>query len=230
MNARSYLAVLFVVALLGGCAAPPQLPVQLDNAALVSKGGRIGVGATALPKVEMQLPGASCLLCIIAAATANSSLSNYASTLPYEDLPKLKDMIAERLRKKGMDAVVIGEDINVDSLEDLSGNVPNRARKDLSPLRKKYDVDRLLVIEIKSLGFIRTYSAYFPTSDPRSTLEGLGYIVNLSNNMYEWYSRVHVVRGADKSWDEPPKFPGLTNAYFAVLETAKDRFLEPFGN
>jgi hypothetical protein len=89
-------------------------------------------------------------------------------------------------------------------------------------------VDRLLVIDITTLGVMRPYSAYVPTGAPRGILEGRGYLVNLSNNSYEWYQRVQVYRAADGQWDEPPKFPGLTNAYYQVIELGKDDFLKPF--
>jgi hypothetical protein len=113
-------------------------------------------------------------------------------------------------------------------MPDVRSETPNVAKKDFSSLRKKYNIDKLLVVDIKTLGFIRTYSAYFPTSDPKGWLSGAGYIVNLSNNTYEWYLPVFVTRGTDKNWDEPPAFPGLTNAYFQVLEIGKDTFLRPF--
>jgi hypothetical protein len=58
-------------------------------------------------------------------------------------------------------------------------------------------------------------------------LQGVGYIVNLKNNTYEWYLPVLVTKAADQNWDEPPKFPGLTNAYFQALEIGKDSFLRP---
>jgi hypothetical protein len=219
------LAVVFV---LGGCAGPRQLPVELNQDSVSAKAGRIGVASTALPKVDTHLPGAGCLLCMAAASVANSSLTTYANTLPYEDLPKLKDLIADQLRKKGLQVVVIPEDIRVDALDDYKSETPNTARKNYSPLQKKYNVDRVLVVSIQSLGFIRTYSSYIPTSDPKGMLEGLGYIVNLSNNSYEWYLPVNITRSADKTWDEPPKFPGLTNTYFQVLELGKDAFLGPF--
>jgi len=35
--------------------------------------------------------------------------------------------------------------------------------------------------------------------------------------------------GADGAWDEPPNFPGLTNAYFQALELGMEDFLRPFG-
>ena len=136
MKARACFIVMFAIALLSGCATPTQNSVQLDQTALAGKTGRIGVGSTILPKIEMQVPGASCLLCLIAATAANSSLSSHASTLPYEDLPKVKEMIAERLRKKGLDVVVIPEDINLDTLDDFRSDKQNSARKNFAPLQK----------------------------------------------------------------------------------------------
>jgi len=79
------------------------------------------------------------------------------------------------------------------------------------------------------VGVERSYSSYIPNGSPHAYLTGKGYLVNLSNNTYEWYRPVRIVRGAEgDKWDEPPKFPGLTNAYFQVLEMSKDEFVKPF--
>lgn len=211
----------------GGCASVPQQPVSLSHDAVGAQAGRIGVAMTALPKLDTQVPGASCLLCLAAASMANSSLTAHAQMLPYEDLQKLKNEVATLLRKKGANVTVIEEDLNIKALPDIGANGPNVTRKDFSPLQKKYKIDKLLVIDITALGFIRTYSAYLPTSDPKGMLQGTGYIVNLKNNTYEWYMPVFITKSADQNWDEPPKFPGLTNAYFQALEIGKDSFLQP---
>lgn len=226
------LALAFVAVALftGGCATPPQKPIALSPTMANAESGRIGVGMTALPKVETHLPGASCLLCIIAASIANSGIADLAGTLPYEDLPNLKNEVAELLRKKGVDAMVITENLDVGALSNFSSDEPNFARKDFLPLGKKYNIDRILVIEIRALGFIRNYSAYFPTSDPKSLLDGVGYVVNLKNNSYDWYLPVLISKSADKNWDEPPEYPGLTNAYFQALAIGRDAFLLPFAS
>ncbi|MBE0620149.1 MAG: hypothetical protein IH605_06120 [Burkholderiales bacterium] len=183
---------------------------------------------TALPKIDTHLRGADCLLCMAVAAGMNSTLTTYTQTLPYEDLPKLKNKVAELIRKKGTNATVIAEDLKIDALTDFDPKGLNIAKKDFSSLKGKYNIDKLLVIDITAIGMLRTYSAYVPTSDPKGMLEGTGYIVNLSNNTYEWYMPVSVVKSTDNNWDEPPKFPGLTNAYFETLEIGKDSFLKPF--
>ncbi len=214
--------------ILGGCASAPQLPVDLAQNSLGATTGRVGIGMTALPKVDTHLPGADCLLCMAAASIANASLTAHAQTLPYDDLEKLKNDVAELIRKKGTEVTVIAESLNFDALPDAATKGPNIAEKDFSSLKKKYNIDKLLVINIARLGYLRTYASYVPTSEPKGVLTGTGYLVNLTNNTYEWYMPVNITKSADKNWDEPPKFPGLTNAYFQSVELGRDSYLKPF--
>jgi hypothetical protein len=214
--------------LLAGCASAPQDSVPLMAASFEPQGQRIGVAMAPLPKVDTNFPGAGCLLCLAAASIANSSLTKHANGLPYEDLPKLKEMLAEQLGKKGTTVRVIADDLKVDDLPNFSTQGPNLARKDFAALQKKYDIDKLVVVQITALGFERTYAAYVPTSDPKATLRGIAFMVNLKSNTYEWYLPLNVMRSADGTWDEPAKFPGLTNAYFQVVEVGKDEVLKSF--
>ena len=228
MQNKIRLGVATALLLLGGCATVQQQPIGFSRDALnTGKPSRIGVVMTPLPKVDTYLPGAGCLLCYAAAAATNSALTTYSHTLPYEDLPNLKKEAADVLVKRGLDATVIAEDLNVDALPNSKEEGPNKARKDFTSLKAKYNVDKLLVINISSLGFVRTYSSYFPTSDPKADLDGKGYIVDLTTNTYDWYKPIAIAKSADGEWHEPPKFPGLTNAYFQALELGKDGFLKP---
>lgn len=220
------LAALAILA--GGCASLPQQPVSLSRDAIGVQSGRIGVAMTELPKLDTQLPGANCLLCLAVASAATSSLTAHARTLPYEDLPKLKNKVADLLRRRGAAVTVIEENLDVKALPDFDTKEPNVARKDFLSLQQKYQIDKLLVIDVTALGFIRTYASYVPTSDPKGLLQGTGYIVNLKTNTYDWYQPVFVTKSADQNWDEPPKFPGLTNAYFQALEIGMDSILQPF--
>lgn len=228
LNCHVGIILVAVSVFLGGCASKPQLPVMLKKDAVGAQAGRIGVAMTALPKLDTRTPGADCLLCLATASMMNSSLTSHAKTLPYEDLPNLKQEMTDLLRKKGSHVTVLEEPLDADNLPNREGEGENLARKDFSSLQQKYNVDRLLVVDITGLGFIRTYSAYIPTSDPKAMLNGTGYMVDLKTNTYDWYQKVSVTRSADQQWDEPPTFPGLTNAYFQVLELGKDGFLQPF--
>ncbi|MEW6563507.1 MAG: hypothetical protein AB1400_09815 [Pseudomonadota bacterium] len=219
---------LVIAVLISGCASNPQQSVALSKEVASPQAGRIGVVMTALPKLDTYFPGADCLLCYATASAMNSKLTAHTKTLTYEGLPNLKEEVASLLRNKGADVVVINESINVSGLKSASQKGENVAPKDFTSLQQKYGVDRLLVIDISKLGFIRNYSAYIPVGAPSAQLRGLGYMVNLRSNKYEWYEEVWVLQGAEGNWDEPPKFPGLTNAYFQALEMGRNRLLKPF--
>jgi hypothetical protein len=221
-------SILLSAVLLAGCVSAPQLAVPLAPTTFTATQNRVGVIMMTLPVVDTHFPGASCLLCMAAASVANSTLTEYTKTLPYEDLSKLNMQVANHLKKKGMEVTFIDKldfPSGFQSLPDFDSKEPNFAKKDFSSLQAKYKIDKLLVIDIGMLGIERTYSAYFPTSEPKAKIAGISYIINLKNNAYEWYFPLNIVKSSDANWDEPPKFPGLTNAYFQVLELTKDSFI-----
>jgi hypothetical protein len=220
----------FLITLLTGCATAPQQPVSLSNSIGGSKSGRIGVATSNIPKADTSFPGAGCLLCYAAASAAHLTLTSYTQKLPTDDISLLKKDLVELLKSKGIDAVEIPAPINVAELPDFGKREPNIARKDFTGLRGKYGVDKILIVDVRALGFVRSYSAYIPTSEPKAMLSGIGYIVNLTDNTYDWYKPLEIVKAPSGNWDEPPKFPGLTNAYFQGIEMAKDQVLQPFGS
>lgn len=230
MKIRLGLILGLVALFITGCATVPQQSVQFSHASIRPDGGKIGVAMTQVGAPGISFPGADCLLCIAAASLMNSSLSVHTKTLTPEDVPNLKNEVAELLRKNGANVTLIEEPLNVQALKGASNKGSNIADKDFGPLAQKYGVDKLLVIEVNAIGFVRTYSAYIPTSDPLAKFYGRGYLVNLKNNEYEWYQPLEITRSADLKWDEPPKFPGLTNAYYQALENGKDLILNTFRN
>lgn len=227
MNCRIGLIMATIAVLISGCATKPQQPISLAGDAVGPQSGRIGVAMTALPKHDTQVPGAGCLLCLATAIAANSSLTTHAKTLPYEDLAELKTIIAGQLRKRGADVAVIDGDLDLDSLSSFNGSGENVAKKDFTVLGKKHGIDRIVVVELAAIGFIRTYSAYVPTSDPKAYLKGDAYMIDTRTNAYQWFNPVMVTKSTDGKWDEPPSFPGLTNAYFQAIELGKDALIRP---
>ncbi|MES2300435.1 MAG: hypothetical protein V4582_25595 [Pseudomonadota bacterium] len=217
--------VLSAALLLAACATPPQAPIALSGKVFAVPSSKVGVLIATMPKVDTEFPGAACLLCLAAASIANSELTNYTQTLPFQDFTSIDQQVAEIIKKKGANATIVTP-IELKSLPDSSKG-PNFARKDFSSLKAQYKLDKLLVISVNTVGVHRSYSAYVPTSDPKATLRGESYIVNLEDNSLEWYLPLNVSKGSDSKWDEPPRFPGLTNAYFQTLETAKDLITVP---
>ncbi|MBQ0943307.1 hypothetical protein KAK07_08150 [Ideonella sp. 4Y16] len=219
-------AAVMVAALLSACASKPQLPVPLNDAAIKATDARIGVVMAPLPKADTFFPGADCLLCIATASAVNSKLTTQAQTLGAEDLAALHKLATEAIGKRGGQAVTLVAPIQPEELPKLDGDVPNRARRDFRGLAAQHQVDRLLVVEIKQLGFLRPYAAYIATDAPRAVVKGTAYLVNLKTNEYEWYLPIDVAKGA-ANWDQPPAYPDLTNAYYQAIELAKDAVLTP---
>jgi hypothetical protein len=214
------------VSALGGCATAPQLPVPMSGSSISSAGGRVGIAMSPLPKVDTEFPGAGCLLCIAVASATNSKLTDHVRTLPASELTDLKRQAAAAVAKKGATAVLFDDDLKVSDFPDFKSDQPNVARKDFRTLREKFNVDRLLVIDVAALGVWRDYSAYVPTSDPKAILKGQAYLVNLRSNALEWFAPLNIVKAA-AVWDQPPKYPDLTNAYFQAIELGKDTVLTP---
>lgn len=202
--------------------------MELSSDSQSLKNQKIGIAMTQLPKVEMQFPGAGCLLCLAAASATNSSLSRYAESLPQTDVLSVKEALAKTLRSNGAEVVVIDEEIALKSLPDAKSKGEGMAPKDFSSFKQKYNLDKLLVIEVQALGISRDYSSYIPTGDPKSQFIGKGYLVNLATNAYEWYQPIRETKSSDDKWDEPPNYPGLTNAYFQTIELAKDDLIKAF--
>lgn len=213
---------------LGGCATKPQEPVVFAPTKISNPAVRVGVAMAPLPKVDTYFPGASCLLCLAAASVANSSLTSHTQKLPFNELANVKNEIADLLKKKGVNVKVIADPLVVADLPSFKSDAANMARKDFTSLKAKYDVDKLVVINIVTLGMWRTYSAYFPTSSPQAAVAGSGFMVNLADNAYDWYEPISFYRSAEGAWDEPPNFPGLTNSYYQAIEATKDTLKKPF--
>lgn len=228
MKSRLALILLTCTMLLTGCATTPQASIALSPATLSASGARVGVAMSRVPKVDTSFPGAGCLLCLAAASMTNSSLTTHTQTLPSDDLLRIKAEVADLLRKKGNEVIIIDEALAVDSLPNAANGAPNFANKDFSSLKSKYQLDKLLVIEIAQVGIVRTYSAYIPSGDPQGAVSGRSYLVNLKDNSYEWYLPLTQRKSATGKWDEAPSFPGLSNAYFQALEGTRDAITQPF--
>jgi hypothetical protein len=215
-----------LAALLGGCATAPQQALPLAASSLSADAGRVGVAMTALPKADTSFPGAACLLCLAVASGMHSAMTDHVRTLPSDDLAELKKQVAAAFAKKGATPVVIDAALQIDALDKFGGDQPNMARRDFRPLREKHNIERLVVVNVAALGVWRDFASYVPTSDPKAIVRGEAYLVNLRTNALEWYVPISVAKSA-VTWDQPPKFPDLTNAYFQALELSKDSVLKP---
>lgn len=215
-----------VAALLAGCATPPPSPLPLQGgyfAGLQAKGVRVGVAMSKLPAPDTSFPGAHCLLCYGIASGVHSSLTKAVQAFDTAELKALPGELAALLSQQGVEVVLFEEPIDVDALPKIETRDMHMARTNFGVFKARFRIDRLIVVHVTALGVARSYSGYVPQGPPRAEIAGSASLVNLETNALEWYQKLDVGRGAEGPWDEPPSFPGLTNAYYQVLEEARDR-------
>jgi hypothetical protein len=217
-------AVVAAAAMLVACATKPQGPLAMTTGAFQNSASHVGV-ILAEPQRDLYLPGASCLLCLGVAVAANSTLNSYAKTLKDDEIVRVKDDLVSALRKKGLDVAPVDGVVDVNKLPDLKLG-EGMARHDFGAYAKRFD--RVVVVEIRQVGLERPYASYIPTGEPKAVLRGSAYMVDLKTNKLEWYEPIAVTKGSDGKWDEPPSFPGLTNAYYQAIEAGKEQIEKPF--
>jgi hypothetical protein len=209
--------VAFVLLACGTTQQPLPLPNDFHN----NKTKVIGVYYDELPEVDTYEVGAGCLLCIATVQIANASLTKHIETLDHTEIADLGNKITSYISEKGHEAKLIDSKIEISKLKKFKTKELNFAPKDFRPLKNKLNVDSLLVIDLNVVGTFRTYSGYVPTSDPKGAVKGLIYLVDLNTNQYKLYKNLDIQVSAEGEWDEPPTFPGVTNAYFKALELSK---------
>jgi len=224
-----FFSILLLCLLFTGCASVKfQGPVQYNSPVPV-EGNTITISSNIPDKPKMTTPGASCLLCLAAAAAANSGLTTHTKTLSHDELTALSSELSETLKSNGYNVSVLAEPINLKKLKKASEAIaPSDPVLNYSPLKQTLNSTHLLVINIKYVGFIRTYSGYIATSPPYSIVEGDAYLVNLETNQYDWYLPIYEKNSVGKNWKEGPDYPGLTNAYYQSIAATRDKILSTF--
>jgi hypothetical protein len=213
--------------LLAACHTTPTSAVFLHADTLSPQNGKVGIVVTSV-KVDTVFPGAGCLLCLATASAANSSLTKHAHTMSNQDVLKFKDDIAATLHKQGVEVQILADGFNDKDLKTNASTDANAPKKDYRPLKEKYHVDHLVLLEIDGLGFQRNYSSYIARGAPTASMHGSIVVVNLSSNEYELFQRISVIKEAEGQWDEAPDYPGLTNAYYTAVESTKEQILRNF--
>ena len=216
-----------VIVMMVGCGMQPQKPIEMSVSNLFDQSSTVAVVFDPMPQPSLEVPGAGCLLCVAVARGANSQLTRQVETFSIQDLVALKADIADKLTEQGKSVRVINEEFKLDELPKakVAKGEDDKARLDHSSIASEYNVDQLLVVDINSIGVIRNYSSYIPVEDPKASIMGRAYLVDLKTNTYLWYLPISSFRFASGEWKEPPEYPGITNAYYQLVEELRDNIL-----
>lgn len=223
---KKLFALVMILGLVACASVPQQQPVELPADYFKQSPGRIGV-VMSVPAPDTAFPGAGCLLCYATASAMNSSLTTAVKAWPVEDVQALKNEMVTLLRARGVQAIALEQPLMLNTLPDRQAEL-GFARKSFATLAKSASVDRLLVINVQALGAWRNYASYIPTGAPQAVFKGEAYLVDAGTDRLEWFDKFDLALAAEGEWDEAPKFPGLSNAYFQVLERGKDQIKKSF--
>ncbi len=214
--------LLALVAIGTGCATAPQDPIALTKD-FYDEPAKVAIYQKSFPETaSMTMPGASCLLCMAAAAVANDAVSGHTKTLSTEELSTAVKGMEAALEEQGMGVEWVDIEEPMQRLPRFkSPEESDYPREDYRGLREVVDADHLMVIEFGHIGVERTYANYVPTSSPQGAVTGTLYMVDLNTNEYYLFDPIHVRVPVEGDWKEPPEFPGVTMAYFEALERAK---------
>ena len=215
-----------IALLLTGCKTIPQAPIVINKELITQSDNRVGLYfETEAPTTHIY--GASCLLCYGVASAANSSLSSHLEGIAIDDVQQLKNIVEESLKAQGKTIEVVVLPKRIKKLPKFKSQ-PNFPKRDFRKLQERLKLDTLIVIHIPEHGAYRSYSAYIPNGGPVGTVRGEIYTVDLNTNKYIQYKKIDIKVSSSGNWDEPPSFPGVTNAYYAAIEKAKEFVAELF--
>ncbi len=209
-----------------GCASV-QKPIAVEDG-LYTKANKVVVVMEPIPDPTTHFPGADCLLCMATAEGLHMTLGDHAETLDGAEFKLSKSELAGHLKEKGVDAIVLDDPLVVKDLPKIKAEGENAVPRDFSEVASPHDGTHVLVISVSRIGISRAFASYVPTEDPVAIVEGIGYLIDVRDNTYDWYQPFKVVKGVEGEWDQPPDFPKLTNAFYQVLAEARDEILGNF--
>lgn len=220
------IAAFVPITLLSGCATK-QAAINFSQESLAGKNEVIGVAASAVPGISVDFPGADCLLCLAAAYAANSDMRTHAKSVTTTELASLQDSMVNKLKSKGYKVVKIDDPIVLHKLPSNSSRKEGYAKYNFTGYSKQ-NITSLVVLNYKTVGFRRNYQAYFPVGPMKAAATGEAYMVSLVDNKLLWHKDFDVIKGVTGDWNNPPKFPELTNSYYAMIEELKDSIIDGF--
>lgn len=195
----------------------------------------IGIATAKLPKPAAHKAGAQGLLDVAINDSMSSDLDSHLAQLDIaSSITEMTNKMEAYLRGKGYNVKLINEPIDLESLPELKQEQNNNsnhhhANLDFQNLRDKYGIDKLVLIKVVRIGTIRSYYSFIPTSDPSGTAILNGQVIDLANNELEWSQTVSQnTPNLESEWDEPPNFPGLTNAMFTAYQQSQNMLLNHF--
>lgn len=213
------------LAVLTGC-AHVQKPVDLDPQFWADTHPVIGVAMGPVPPPRLALTGNQGLLDLAINTAVNNKLSQSVAGWSNDDFKSLPEALAAKLRAKGYTVKVIEEPIDLTQFKETKFR-EGYLERDVTTLKARYGIDRLLFVGINSTGAYRSYYSVVPTSVPTPSVGGAGLLIDAQDNRLVWYKPFNVAQPAQGEWDQPG-YANLSNAYYQAVDGSRQQVLAPF--
>src|SRR5471030_1638856 len=211
--------------ILTGC-AHVQPPVPLDPQFWAAKETTIGVAITVMPEPELAVTGHQGILGYVINRGVNSRLIDAVEKWQVSSLNTLPDVIVAKLQAKGYKARRIYEPVDLSAYKE-TGFREGYMDHDMSAIKARYGVDRLLLLNVFTVGATRSYYVYIPLSVPKAQVSGQGMLIDLSDNKLMWFQPFATVLAAHGEWDEPT-YSSLSKAFYQAVDSSRQQMITPF--
>ncbi|WP_346838224.1 hypothetical protein [Microbulbifer sp. SAOS-129_SWC] len=222
-NLFRLIAICALVALVG--CATPQPPVALDQSFYTQKGKSVGVMLKVPEKPGLALEGNVGLLDYAIISAATSALTDNIERQGLDEFVAVSEDLSHSLESAGFQVVRLqapAKAVKMAKFKDPdSKDQTYFAARDHRAMAQQYGVDYLLKLTATRTGLARPYYGFVPTDAPRAVFDVHGELIDLSSNQLLWYANMPHAAYADGEWDEKPKFPGLTNSFYVVMNQAR---------
>ncbi|MBU0744376.1 MAG: hypothetical protein KKE11_03300 [Gammaproteobacteria bacterium] len=217
MNRLSKIFLLILsIAFLSGCVTPEH-NVKLPNSFWQTTNHKITVAKTK-PKNKPALykTGQQGVLDMAISAAVTQTLNKHLAKTNldwyYKGLPQ---KFVTRLKQHNISSQIY--QINIDP----------KQKKNATAI-VHMDGDKLLLLELQTLGAIRNYYGFIPLGVPRAYCHLKGELIDKQNKNVLWRHVAKIEERVQGNWDQPPSYPNFTNALKEAVNSAQEEIIDSF--
>jgi hypothetical protein len=181
----------------------------------------MAIAIVKLPEADHLMLGNQGLLDIAINSGNAAEMVKQLKNIDISSYAKMTEEVAATLQEKGFNVVTITDQIDVEKLEDFEPSSEKEgvyyASKDYRKLKDELKADRLLLVQVMTVGTERSYYGFIPTSPPAAQASVRMQIIDLNNARLLWRDNLKEVVAVQDPWDQPPSFPNVTAAVEKVV-------------
>ncbi len=208
-----------------GCAV--QKPVSLDNSFWEKKEARVGIAVAEIPRPSAEVESTQGPLGGVISQGIADDVVRRLEKEDFSRIYKVRGKLEEVLKAKGLNPSIIFDPIVIDRFPKREGS-DGYAERDYSALGAVAQAQYLLLVQIQSIGTIRGYVSFLPTTSPSGYFVAVGQLVDLKTQKLLWHKGVRIRRPSRGEWDQPPDFANLTAAVHQAVDSGIDMLVLDF--